>query len=134
MGTYWSRLVCHKALTTPMPLVTSCLAPEYCQFTSSVLPLRLLSMTTSSKTRMPGLACTSFLAAAHKSLGCMRSATSHREMLSWDKARASGATSLKDSAEYLSAVTSRNAQYNSREHLERDMFVFPCLQKNGANA
>src|SRR5882724_849019 len=126
MGIYSSWSTCHNALTTPIPLVMSCFEPAYCQFTSSVLPLRLLSMTTSSKTRMPGLPATSCLAAAHKSFGCTFSSLSHREILSWDSASDSGATSLKLKAEYLSAVTSRNEQYSSREHFERDMFVFPA--------
>src|SRR6266849_2225702 len=124
---YSSLLTCQQALTTPMPLVMSCFEPAYCQFTSSVLPLRLLSMTTSSKMRIPALPVISFFATTHKSLGCTRSAASRREMLSCDKAATSGATSLRLNAEHRYEVTSRNEQYSSREHFEPDMFVFPLL-------
>jgi hypothetical protein len=41
----------------------------------------------------------------------------------------SGATSLKLSAEYREEVTSRNEQYSSREHFERDMFIFLVYEK-----
>ena len=35
----------------------------------------------------------------------------------------SGATSLRLTAEYLIDVTSRNAQYNSREHFDFDIVI-----------
>src|SRR5260370_56608 len=129
MGTYCSLLVCQSAFTTPMPLVMSCFEPAYCQLTSSVLPLRLLSMTTSSNTRMPELRATSCLATAQRSFGCTRSSANHREILSWDSSAYGGTTSLRASAEYREEVTSRNEQYSSREHFERDIFVFPLLTK-----
>ena len=53
IGAYWSLAICYRALTTPIPLVMSCLAPECAQLVSSVLPLMLLSMATSSNTKIP---------------------------------------------------------------------------------
>ncbi|MCL2576947.1 MAG: DUF6094 domain-containing protein, partial [Defluviitaleaceae bacterium] len=46
------------------------------------------------------------------------------DMLSCDNDIDSGATSLKLSAEYLVDVTSRNLQYNSREHFDFAILFF----------
>ena len=72
---------------------------------------------------------TSFVAVAAGPFGYTLSTASQRDTLSCDNTAPADATSLSYNAKYQLEVTSRNAQYSSREHFERDMFVFTFASK-----